>query len=301
MNVAAERFNILIVDDERSNIDVLMHILKPEYGMRVAKTGAAAIKVATETQPELILLDVLLPDMNGFEVLSALKESDATRHIPVIFVTGLARVEDEERGFKAGAVDYIVKPFNNSIVKARVRTHLQIVKQIRTIERLGLIDPLTDIPNRRSFDNQAQVLWRSSIRDCEPLGLLILDADNFKQYNDTYGHPQGDVLLQSVGRNIADCLRRPMDVAARIGGEEFAVLLPDTNLEGAVLVAESIRQKIESCVVPCQHSNADTAITVSIGAGSRIAKHDDRLEDFIAEVDEKMYAAKMGGRNRVCY
>ncbi|MCD8349062.1 MAG: diguanylate cyclase [Planctomycetaceae bacterium] len=294
------RFNILIVDDERSNIDVLTHILKPQYGVRVAKTGASALKMANEHQPDLILLDVLLDDMSGFEVLAALKESDQTRHIPVIFVTGLARVEDEEQGFRSGAVDYIVKPFNNSIVLARVKTHLMIVKQIRTIERLGMIDALTDIPNRRSFDHQITVEWRRAVREAQPISLLIIDADQFKRYNDTYGHPQGDALLQSIARNISRSLKRPTDLCARLGGEEFAVVLPGTDLDGALLVAEQVRRSIETCKVPSPHTDSMTSITVSIGVATTVPGQDDKIEDLMARADQKLYQAKQEGRNRVC-
>ncbi len=294
------RFNILIVDDERSNIDVLTHILKPQYGVRVAKTGASALKMANEHQPDLILLDVLLDDMSGFEVLAALKESDQTRHIPVIFVTGLARVEDEEQGFRSGAVDYIVKPFNNSIVLARVKTHLMIVKQIRTIERLGMIDALTDIPNRRSFDHQITVEWRRAVRESQPISLLIIDADQFKRYNDTYGHPQGDALLQSIAMNISRALKRPTDLCARLGGEEFAVVLPGTDLDGALLVAEQVRRSIEMCKVPSPHTNTMTSITVSIGVASTVPGQEDRIEDLMSRADQKLYQAKQEGRNRVC-
>ncbi len=294
-----ERFNILIVDDDRANLDILMHILKTDYGVKVAKSGQAALKVANSHPPDLVLLDVLMPDMDGFQVLGELKESDKTRHIPVIFVTGLARVEDEERGFREGAVDYIVKPFNTSIVKARVKTHLQIVKHLRTIERLGMIDALTDIPNRRSFDKQFPILWRNAHRSQVPLGLMILDADRFKNYNDTYGHPQGDVMLQNLARCIIQNLRRPLDLAARVGGEEFAVVVPDTELEGARQVADRIREAVEALEIPCLHSDAITRATVSIGVGVCVPSADSRSEEFIARVDGLLYAAKQAGRNRV--
>ncbi len=294
-----DRFNILIVDDDRVNLDILLHILKPDYGVKVAKSGRAALKVANGHPPDLILLDVLMPDMNGFEVLGELKESDRTRHIPVIFVTGLARVEDEERGFREGAVDYIVKPFNASIVQARVKTHLQIVKHLRTIERLGMIDALTDIPNRRAFDRQFPVLWRNALRSQSPLGLMILDADKFKNYNDTYGHLQGDVFLQNLAQCITRSLRRPLDLAARIGGEEFAVVVPGTDLEGARRVAESIRLAVEVLEIPCQRSDVVTKATVSIGVGVCIPETESRSEEFFARVDGLLYAAKQGGRNRV--
>lgn len=295
------RPTILVVDDERSSLDVLMHILKPEYDLRIAKSGTSALKVAEECHPDLILLDILMPDMDGFELLTRLKSSDSTRDIPIIFITGLAQAEDEEKAFNLGARDYIVKPFNNSIVRARVRTQLQIVKQIRTIERLGMIDALTDIPNRRRFDNHLAVEWGQAVRTQSSLALLMADADHFKIYNDTYGHPQGDLLLQTLAQCIVACLRRPSDLAARLGGEEFGVIFPNTDLAGAIQVAECIRSLVESTSVPCLYKDAATLITVSVGAAALIPGPDDKLEDFFAQADAKLYEAKMHGRNKVCY
>lgn len=292
-------FSILVVDDERSNLDVLTHILKPQYNVQVAKSGATALKRAQGQKPDLILLDIMMPDMDGFEVLTELKSSDDTRHIPVIFITGLARVEDEEKGFLLGAVDYIVKPFKNSIVKARVRTHLRIVKQIRTIERLGMIDALTDIPNRRSFDQRLDQEWSRAMRDRTPLSLLMLDVDNFKVYNDTYGHPQGDVLLQSLAQTLITTLQRPADFAARIGGEEFAVLLPATDLHGALAVAEELRKNVEALRIPDVNNDAFTSVTISLGAASVIPDVSTPLSDFVSSADEALYAAKNSGRNKV--
>lgn len=296
---SSKKFSILIVDDERSNLDVLMHILKPDYGVRVAKSGLSALKVAMEHQPDLILLDILMPDMSGFDVLRALKESDRTRHIPAIFVTGLSRVEDEERGFHAGAVDYIVKPFNHAIVKARVETHLKIIKQMRMIERLGMIDALTDIANRRSFDNQLSIEWRRSVREGACISLLILDVDHFKKYNDTHGHPQGDRLLQLLARIMAGSLKRSTDLAARLGGEEFAVILPATPLEGARMLAESIRKNIEESNLICGHCGEGTGVTVSIGVASMVPTMENKSEELMAKADAKLYEAKLSGRNRV--
>ena len=292
---------LLLVDDERSSLDVLMHILKPEHDLRIAKSGAAALKVAEEHRPDLILLDILMPDMDGYEILGRLKNSDRTRDIPVIFITGLSQAEDEEKAFNLGARDYIVKPFNNAIVRARVRTQLQIVKHIRTIERLGMIDALTDIPNRRSFDNHLLVEWRQAVRQKTSIALLMADADRFKLYNDTYGHPQGDLVLQTVARCIVGCLRRPTDLAARVGGEEFGVILPETDLAGAMQVAESIRSLVAATDIPCLHKDATTKITVSIGAAAMIPEADDTAEDFFARADAKLYEAKMRGRNTVRY
>lgn len=293
-------FSILVVDDDRSNLDVLTHILKSQYTVQVAKSGLAALKRARELQPDLILLDIVMPDMNGFEVLADLKGSDETRHIPVIFITGLTQAEDEEKGFLLGAVDYIVKPFKTAIVKARVRTHLRIVKQIQTIERLCMIDALTDIPNRRSFDQQIAMEWKRAMRDKSPLSLLMIDVDKFKALNDSYGHPQGDVVLQAIGQMLHTVLKRPADFASRIGGEEFAVLLPSTRLEDALHLAEELRAQTENLQVHSLDNGPPLSVTISIGVTSMIPEQGTQFADFVALADEALYAAKNAGRNRVC-
>lgn len=293
-------FCILAVDDDRFNLRVLTDILKTSYAVITANCGEDALAIARERQPALILLDIVMPGMDGFEVLKELKGNDATRNIPVICITGLKNVKDEERGFFLGAVDYITKPFQNSIVKARVATHLQIVKHIRTIERLGMIDALTDLPNRRSFEKQIGAEWGRGVREKTWLSLLMIDIDNFKNYNDTYGHPQGDLLLQSVSRVLSSTLRRSTDHAARIGGEEFAVILPDTDLHGAQKIAEDIRRNVGETEVPCRDNNSLTSVTVSIGVSSVIPTMEGSISDFFSTSDKALYTAKKEGRNRVC-
>lgn len=293
-------FSILVVDDERSNLDVLTFILKNQYSVQVAKSGAVALKRARDQKPDLILLDIMMPDMDGFEVLAELKAQDETRHIPVIFITGLARVEDEEKGFLLGAVDYILKPFNTSIVKARVRTHMRIVKQSRTIERIGMIDALTDIPNRRSLDQRLDIEWEHCLRSGIPLSLLIVDVDKFKVYNDTYGHPQGDLLLQSLAQTLSSTLKRADDFVARMGGEEFAVLLPGIGRDGALNVAESLRTNVEAMEISDTANTAVTGVTISVGVTTITPTADDTIGAFIAKADAALYEAKNSGRNRVC-
>jgi diguanylate cyclase (GGDEF)-like protein len=294
-----EKFRILIVDDENANLDVLSDILKKDYTITVAKSGEAAIKRAEEDAPDLILLDVLIPDMNGFDVLLALKESDRSRDIPIIFITVLTSPEDEEKGLLLGAVDYIIKPFNNSIVRARVGTQIKIVKQIRTIERLGMIDALTDIPNRRFFDVRLNEEWRRTCRQKAYLSMLTIDVDKFKAYNDTYGHPQGDILLQFVAKILTSNLRRSSDLAARLGGDEFAVLLADTDPEGAFTVADNIRKAMEAGVIPRSSTGESTSVTVSIGVNTVIPTMDMQINDFIEQSDKKLYTAKTTGKNKV--
>lgn len=294
-------FSILIVDDENSNICILSDILRPHYKIYIAKSGEEAVSQAKLNKPDLILLDIIMPGMDGYETLTTLKEDDLTRDIPIIFITALNNVNDEERGFYLGAVDYIKKPFNHSIVKARVKTHLQIIKQMQTIERLGLIDALTEIPNRRSFDNNLKSFWTIAGASNKPISLLTIDVDEFKKYNDKYGHPQGDVLLSSIARIMKKSLFRANDYIARIGGEEFAVVLPDTDLNNAVQVAERIQKNVESAEIVNSRENKVTTCTISVGVTSAYPNEETDIQSFIAKSDRMLYKAKNRGRNRVCF
>jgi diguanylate cyclase (GGDEF)-like protein len=240
-----------------------------------------------------------MPDMNGFDVLARLKESPITSNIPVIIITGLTGENDEEKGLDLGAVDYITKPFKNAIIRARVGTHIQIIQHIRTIERLGHIDPLTHIANRRSFDDRMTMEWRRAIREKLPISFLMMDIDKFKSYNDSYGHPQGDVLLQSIACIFTKAARRPSDMAARLGGEEFGILLPNTSAANALAVAEKIRAEVEAMRIPTADDKTITTATISIGVTTQIPVDGDSSKDFISKGDKNLYAAKTTGRNRV--
>ena len=293
------KLSILIVDDEKSNIDVLNHILKDKYKLYIAKNGESAIKIARESVPDLILLDVIMPDKNGFDVLTELKASDLTASIPVIFITGQDSKEAEVKGLGLGAVDYITKPFHNVIVEARVRTHMKVVEQMRTIERMSIMDELTDLPNRRYFNDQLAREWGRAIRETWPIGLLIVDVDRFKVYNDTFGHPQGDALLQTISRVFKQSLKRPADFVARWGGEEFIILMPNTDMSGALGVAERIRENVESTSVPCG-DGTETRATVSIGVNSERPIINLPVAGFVSRADKALYVAKGAGRNKVC-
>ena len=294
-----DKNSILIVDDEKLNLKVLLSILHGDYTLYTAKDGPTAIEMARENSPDLILLDIIMPGMSGYEVLSVLKKDDKTRPIPVIFITGLDSKEEEEKGLSMEAADYIGKPFSSAIVKLRVKNQIQIVNQIRTIERLSRLDQLTGIPNRRSLDQQMVMDWGLAIREQIPLGLLMTDVDKFKVYNDTYGHLQGDVVLQMVARTFGQVLKRSGDFAARYGGEEFCVLLPNTDIDGAVVIAEQIRKSIENLIIPCADGST-TKVTISIGAHSLIPTKDDTIPGLIEKADQALYDAKETGRNRVC-
>ncbi|MDR1930377.1 MAG: diguanylate cyclase [Treponema sp.] len=292
------KFTILIVDDEKANLTVLNRILYGEYEIVMAKNGELALSLAMEGKPDLILLDIMLPDINGFDVLTRLKGEPETKKIPVICITGLDSEYDEEKGFLLGAVDYIKKPFKSAIVKARVHNHAEIVRQMRIIEKYSLTDPLTDLSNRRNFNDRLDTEWRRAVREHVPLSFLMMDLDKFKSYNDAYGHPQGDILLKAAAGVFMTMARRPADLPARLGGEEFGVLMPETGAEGALMVAEHIRAGIEALRVPTADGEVTTA-TISIGVVSAVPGKTDSIEDFISRADENLYAAKTAGRNRV--
>jgi diguanylate cyclase (GGDEF)-like protein len=297
---AEEQPTILIVGGLDSNGGDLQTILQKDHQLRFVRGADGAIAFILEHKPQLILLD-LCPDAEGsFDLLVKLKEMDEARGIPVILLTNSSCVEKEERGLRLGAVDYLIRPFHSSIVTARIQIQLDMVKHIRTIERLGMIDPLTDIPNRRFFDMRIKEEWRRTCRHKSCVSILMLDVDKFKNYNDTYGHPQGDRLLKFIGKVLMDNLHRPSDMAARLGGEEFAVLLGDTGLAGAKKVAEAIRQDVEQGIVLTPEGKP-TSITISIGISSTIPGMSGDYMELIQQADKRLYTAKESGRNRIVF
>jgi len=291
---------LLIVDDENANLKVLTHILGSEYTIFTATNGASAIEKAKEFIPDLILLDILMPEMDGYATLHGIKNNEAIQKIPVIFITGLASEEDEEKGLSLDAADYITKPFSATIVKLRVRNQIQIVNQMRVIECLSRIDQLTNIPNRRSFDERLSMEWKQAIRERTPISLLILDLDNFKSLNDTYGHKHGDIVLQKASGIFQQSFRRPGDFAARWGGEEFVVLLPNTSLDGAVELAEKIRADIEKMSI-LTADGSETKVTLSVGVNSLIPGNETSMDAFFTNADKALYLAKSAGRNKVIH
>lgn len=286
-----QKYKILIVDDERINITTLTQILRPLYTVYIAKDGHTALELAHANRPDVILLDIVMPGMSGFEVLAELKSSEETSQVPVIFITGRDNDKDEEMALSMGAVDYISKPFSDSVVLARVNTHIRIMEYIRTIERLSMIDSLTNLHNRRFFDYQFNREWSYALRENKPLALLIIDIDRFKVYNDRFGHKKGDQLLQSLAQVLTKSVKRTVDIVSRWGGEEFTVMLPDTDLAGATSVAEEIRLNVIHML--------EQEVTVSIGVNALIPNAEISADDFFTDTDRALYAAKDAGRNRV--
>jgi diguanylate cyclase (GGDEF)-like protein len=290
---------VLVVDDEKQNRDLLTELLHEECRVILAKNSAQALERAGEQQPDLILLDVLMPEMNGFEVIQRLKNDDRTRHIPVIFISALDSPSDEERGLDLGAVDYIAKPFHPPIVRKRVRNHLLSVHHRRLLEKLAMIDSLTEIANRRRYDTQLESEWRRCARSGSPLSLMIIDVDHFKAYNDNFGHAAGDRVLRSIALAMSGQVGRPGDLVARYGGEEFAILLPLTERRAARLMAEELRCLVEGLHLAHPHSPVAPVVTISIGGMTLIPTGGQVLPELFNRADAALYEAKRQGRNRV--
>jgi len=291
--------SLLIVDDDASNLMELSRILQDEYKIHAVKDGRYALEKIDEYLPDLILLDIIMPDLNGFEIIEKLKESEKTRTIPVMFITSATESTDEIKGLASGAVDYIHKPFNETIVKLRVRHHIEILNQMRKIEQLSMSDQLTNLPNRRCFESRINEEWSKAAREKTPLSVLMIDIDRFKNYNDSYGHQQGDIALRAIADTFNQTLKRPGDFAARWGGEEFIVLLSNTDLQGAFDVAKQIRMYIEGMEIPGSN-DLMKKVTVSIGVNTRVLDNNDTIEQFISKADMALYDAKNKGRNKVC-
>lgn len=287
---------MLVVDDDRANRTLLAELLCDEYRVLLAGNGPAALeRLAGPHDVDLVLLDVSMPGMDGHEVLRRLVADERTAHIPVVFITGLGDEEDEEAGLSLGAVDYVTKPVRPAIVRARIRNQLRIVAQRKELERLAARDGLTGIFNRRYFDDALSLACRLAARTGEPLGLAMIDIDDFKAYNDRYGHAAGDRTLRVVAELVAGFARRPYDVAARYGGEEFVLLLPgDVALHGLL---EKLRTDVLALDEPHDGSRAGTRLSVSIGG--TVARLGERPDEVLARADRMLYRAKRAGRNRV--
>jgi len=290
---------VLIVDDVPANCRVLMESLKSDYLVEIATSGKQALEMVIVNQPDLILLDIMMPEMDGYEVCSRLKQDTALQDIPVIFFTAKNSREDEARGFEWGVVDYIAKPFYIPAVKARIRSHLEQKKKRDLLIKLASVDPLTGIPNRRHFTDVFEVEWRRAKRGGTAISLMLLDVDYFKQYNDTYGHSAGDECLKRIAQSLHHSLRRPGDCAARIGGEEFAILLPETDALGAAIIADRIRHDVEALGIPHSAAGELGRVTISAGVATCTPTEEIERQALLNAADEMLYQAKERGRNRV--
>lgn len=290
---------ILIVDDCRLNLQVLHDILSSDHEVLTAVSGKEALAVVASSDIDLILLNVIMPEMDGYEVCKQLKGNPETKNIPVIFVTAMDHIEDEEKGLEIGAIDYIHKPFNDSIIRMRVNNHLKLKKYRDILEKASSVDDLTGLANRRYLDEVFNIEWRRALRDNSSLSLIMIDIDSFKEYNDYYGHLAGDDCLRNVAVAIKSSLQRSGDFVSRYGGEEFLVILPSTPRKGAITVAENIRKKVESLEIEHMPSKICGHITVSCGVATAIPDENISPNTLLKLADSALYKAKGDGRNVV--
>ncbi|EIJ41982.1 diguanylate cyclase (GGDEF) domain-containing protein [Beggiatoa alba B18LD] len=305
-----QKDNILIVDDTLPNLRLLSNMLNEQgYKVRGVTNGKSALTAIHLSPPDLILLDINIPDMNGYEVCEHLKADEQTRDIPVIFISAMHDIIDKVKAFSIGGVDYITKPFHVDEVLARVRTHLTIRHLQKRLEqanqelyRQATLDGLTQIANRRRFDDYLKQTWQQMVYQHKSMALILADIDYFKAYNDTYGHLQGDDCLKQVAQSIESAVHRSTDLVARYGGEEFAVILPDTEKTGALHIAKQIQAKLQTLALPHSKSSVSQLLTLSIGVASILPQGDSANPNtgvnlLIQKTDNALYQAKSVGRN----
>lgn len=297
MNAPEERSLILIIDDNIDSIRLLAGMLKGQARILFATSGEAGLQIARQRRPQLILLDVEMPGMDGYETCRRLKTDSETASCTVIFITAHANMESEVRGLEAGALDFIAKPLNPPVVAARVRTHLKLRHDAELLAQLAQHDGLTGLFNRRYFDDQVAKEFARHRRQQQAMALAFVDIDHFKRYNDLYGHQEGDICLQAVARAIDESTRRPGEIAARYGGEEFVVILPHTTPEEAQKYGEHLCERIIQLNLPHTDSSATDKVSISVGVASLVPGESDTPHKLIAQADQALYEAKTAGRN----
>jgi len=320
-----ERINILIVDDQPENLLVIEGFLEAvECNIIMAKSGNEALEYMRTYDFALVLLDVQMPGVNGFETAELMRGNERTENIPIIFIpVGSNKQCSVFKGYEVGVVDCILKPIDPVILRSKVRVYIELYQQKKLLkiqaefleskanellelkkinfhlENLSSLDGLTGIPNRRNFDQFIKMSWKNAMREQQPLALIMADIDCFKAYNDNYGHLHGDDCIRLVANTLVSSLKRPIDLVARYGGEEFIAVLPNTDKEGALLVAERMRKSIEKLAMKHDRSLVADCVTISLGVAEIIPQPSDSLVDFISSVDNALYKAKQEGRNKV--
>ena len=334
---AVDKIDILVVDDKPENLRLLAIMLTAQgYEVRTAISGKLCIKAVNALAPDLILLDINMPEMSGYQVCQNLKNNLATKDIPIIFLSALNEPLDKIKAFKSGGNDYISKPFQLEEVCIRIENQLKInvlqtqlaiqkreleIKNKRLeqeiefrrqaenkllninqqLQILATLDSLTQLANRHAFDQFLAKEWSRMRREKNPLGIILCDVDHFKLYNDHFGHQAGDRCLQEVARAINSVVKRPADLVARYGGEEFAVILPNTDSHGMLIVAEMIRQQVEKLKIEHPQSLIANYVTLSLGVACQIPCQDSSPEKLIHIADCALYEAKQRGRNQVFF
>ncbi|HYW91094.1 MAG TPA: diguanylate cyclase [Gammaproteobacteria bacterium] len=300
---------VLIADDSRTSLAVLdKHIRAMGHGVMVARDGDEALRLYRDERPDLVLMDVIMPGQSGLEVARAMRQALPHEWIPIIFLSGRVEDRDVAEGIEAGGDDYLTKPVNPLVLRAKILAmqriaamRRELAEANRRLARLSTEDPLTGLANRRGFDGFLQRQWKSAARHGDrPLCLLMIDVDDFKAYNDRYGHQRGDECLQRIGRVIQDELKRGSDLAARYGGEEFVVVIPETPLRGGLAVAARIMRSLRREEMPHAGTRVrGDRVTVSIGAAAACPGPKVSPSDLLQAADLALYEAKEAGRDAI--
>ncbi|AYJ78727.1 diguanylate cyclase domain-containing protein [Aliarcobacter cryaerophilus] len=289
---------ILVVDDMTTTLLLIHDLLKDTYEVKIAKSGAKALEILESPNDiDLILLDIEMPDINGYDVCRRIKNNETIKNIPIIFITGRTSQEDEEYGLNLGAIDYITKPFNKAIVKLRIKNYLDLKIKNDMLEKLSMYDGLTNIRNRRFFDETFEKTFNEIKRDKKSLAVLMIDIDFFKPYNDNYGHGQGDETLRKVAKALEKTIKRASDFVARYGGEEFVILLKDINKDGVEAVANNLLNAVRELKITHEFSKIENYVTISIGASFYNSSSDITKLELLLKADETLYSVKNNGRN----
>ncbi|XQR87439.1 diguanylate cyclase [Borrelia sp. MN22-0132] len=294
---SVEPQKLLLVDDTPTNLDLLIDILQHKYEIRVALNGFDALKQVEIASPDLILLDVLLPDVSGYEVCKRLKNDPETKDIPVIFISSSDSTDAQLEGFSVGGVDYILKPFNGRVIDARIKTHLELKRLRDYFKNLARIDGLTQIPNRRFFTDKFAKYWMQALEHKKNVIVGMLDIDYFKKYNDNYGHTNGDECLRLIAKSLNKiAIKYKIDIA-RYGGEEFILFSVNKSLNEMIKIVSVLIEDIRNLEIVHEYSNISNFVTVSIGLAEQIP-HDSNFTNIIKLADDKLYEAKLSGRNK---
>jgi len=292
---------LLIVDDESNNIKFLINALgNQNYHIRVATDGVKALDIVFGSQPpDVILLDINMPDADGYHVCQEIRQHNKFQNIPILFTSDNEAATEVEKGLSMGAADYIFKPFHIPTLKARVKTHSECKIKADLLEKFAAIDGLTNIPNKQQFDEKLTQEWQRCQRSEFPVSLTMIDIDQFRQFNDDYGHPAGDECLKQIAKILTDCLRRSGDFIARYGGDKFVAILPNTDKAGAVKIASDFQSTIESLNIANENSSGNKIVTLSIGVGTLTPSADLKPEQLLEHASRMLQHAKDEGKNQI--
>ncbi len=291
---------ILVIDDSPVQTQFLSSILGNDYELTARHTSHEGLEEAKKGIYSLILLDVIMPEMDGFTLLRELKATELTKYIPVILLTSLSDVQYEERGLLLGAVDYVTKPFSPVIIKARVNTHIQLHRYQMQFRKQAMVDELTGVANRRRYEEESISRWREAMRFELPFSVCMFDIDKFKAYNDAFGHPAGDEVISRVAKTVANYFRRSTDFFARYGGEEFVGVSVGSDARSAFELMKTIRQAVEELHIP-HDPGVSEWVTISVGGITVLPRHGDSYDACLKLADGMLYDAKHLGRNMVVW